>query len=186
MKNSIYILTTLFCGTLFAQNAPTEVKEETEVKTVAFEKNDKMHKGKIKVVTKETSNVKLDANDVDKVNQDRISATKKVQKTVMIDNDKDAAYDILTKETFYVNDNKDFRFSPSESGFDIAFSEERDDFINVGEAWNTQNKGIYIITAKTYSGIGYFDKNGNFVVEYYDDASGKIHTTTYAEKNIDS
>lgn len=182
MKNLIYMIALLICGTAIAQEKPTEIKKETAVKVVKYKDGDKTKEGKIKVVTKETSQVKLDKDDVKKLNQDRVPATSKVTRTIMIDNDADKAYDVLTSETFYVNADQDYKFSPSETGFIMALSDDKNEFVEIGKAWNTHNPGSYIIKGETYNGIGYFDKDGSFVVEYYDEDSETIKTIKYNEK----
>ncbi len=182
MKNLAYALAILICGTAMAQEKPTEVKKETEVRTVKYNDGDTTREGKIKVVSKETAHVKLDKTDANKVNQDRVAATKKVQTTVMIDNDKDTAYDVLTKETYYINANDEYKFSPDESGFMIALNNQKDEFVEIGKAWMTHAPGRYIVKGEVYDGIGYFNEDGSFVIEYYDEASKSIKSKTYREK----
>ncbi len=183
MKIAITVLATIVCGSVFAQHAPTEIKKETEIKSIAFKEGAKISEGKMKIVTKESSNVVLDEKDAFKVNQDRVPATRKIEKTVMIDNDQDTAYDIKTKETFYINEGDTYRFSSSATGFDMAYSDDEDAFIKVGKAWNTNTSGIYIIKAEGHDGIGYFKPNGDFTIEHYDDTSGTIKATTYKSQD---
>lgn len=182
MKNLACAFAVLICGTVTAQKTPTEIKEETTVKTVTYHNGDSTKEGKIKVVSKETSNVKLDKADANKVNQDRVAATKKLQTTIMVDNDKDAAYDILTKDTYYISANNEYKFSPDESGFIIAMSDDKNKYKDIGKAWTTQSSRNYIIKGKKYDGIGYFDKDGSFTVEYYDDNSKTIKAMKFDEK----
>ena len=182
MKKLIYTAAILICGTAMAQEKPTEIKKETTVKTVKFKNGKDTKEGKIKVTSEETANVKLDPNDKYKVNQRRIAAEKKVKNTIMIDNDADAAYDVLTSETFYVNKNNDYRFSPDKSGFTMALSNEKNDFVDIGKAWSSTNTKTYIIKGEMYNGIGYFDSKGNFIVEYYNEDTQAIDTMMFSER----
>ncbi|GGD09564.1 hypothetical protein [Hyunsoonleella pacifica] len=182
MKNYIYIMALLICVPIMAQEKPTEIKKETKVKEVKYTDGDKTKEGKIKVVTKETSKVKLDADDKYKLNQDRVPTDKKVTTTIMIDNDADKAYDVLTSETYYISADKDYKFSPNTSGFMMALANDKNEFVEIGKAWNTHSPGSYIIKGETFNGIGYFDKDGSFIVEYYDEDSESIKTITYNEK----
>ncbi len=182
MKNLTYAMALLVCGTAMAQEKPTEITKETAVKIVKYKDGDELKEGKIKVINKETSHVKLDAEDANKINQDRVPAETKVVKTVMIDNDKDKAYDLLTTETFYVNEDSSYRFSPDESGFMMALSDDQNEFVEIGKAWNTKSQGNYIVRGETYNGVGYFDKDGSFVVEYYDEDTESIKIMKYDEK----
>lgn len=181
MKHIAYIIVLLICGTTMAQEKPTELKEETEVKTVTYKDGDTTKEKKVKVVTRETSNVNLDKNDVDKINQNRISATKKIEKMIMIDDDADTEYDFLTKETYFLNSDKNYKFTPSDIGFDMAFDNENNKFVTIGKAWSTQNTGSYIIKGEIYNGIGYFNKEGNFIIEYYDEDLKKLNSVIFEE-----
>lgn len=182
MKNTIYMLAILICGTAFAQEKPTQIKEEVKTKTI---KNTNGKEEKIKIITRETSDVKLNKADKNKVNQSRISAIKKVDKMVMVDNDEDAAYDFLTKETFYISGDNNYKFSPNKKGFNITYNDNNSDYVKVGNAFITSANGNYIVRGKVENGLGYFDNEGNFIVEYYDENSKGIKQKTYKKENED-
>lgn len=169
-------------GIALSQEEPSEILKETEVRQVQFTKQGELHEGTLKLITTQTANVELNEAEKYNLNQSRIPATKKIQKTVLLDNDKDAAYDIRTRDVFYVKDDKDYKFSPNDNGFDITYSNKKDTFINLGEAWQTNSPGIYIIRDKTYNGIGYFSDNDDFVVDYYDKKSNTIKSIVYKQK----
>ncbi|MFD1162187.1 hypothetical protein [Hwangdonia seohaensis] len=185
MKNLIFAFALLFIGSAMAQEKPKEVKQETKVKIVKTKNDKETSEKKVKVITRETADVKLDKKDENKVNQNRVNATKKVEKMVMVDDDNDADYDVLTKETFFVSGNETYKFTPNERGFDIIFDKDENEFVKIGKAWSTSASGNYIIRGEMHNGIGYFDKNGNFVVEYFDDASKRIKKMTYSKESKD-
>jgi len=118
-------------------------------------------------------------DDIKKVNQQRVATTKKVETMVMVDDDFDPDYDLLSKETHYVSDNKSFKFSPSDGGFNIIFDNNDNEFVVVGKAWSTENPGNYIVKGETYNGIGYLTEDGVFIVEYYSTDSESIETVSY-------
>ena len=68
MKNLVFITALIISGTLFAQEKPKEVKQETEVKTVKTNNGEKITEKKTKIVTRETSDITLDENDKNKTN----------------------------------------------------------------------------------------------------------------------
>ena len=179
MKNIIYAFALLVCSTAIAQEKPSEVSEEVEVKTVEYKNGDATTEKKVKVITRETSNVKLDKKDKNKVNQDRLKATKKVEKMVMVDDDADNDYDTLSKITYYVIGESEFMFTPNNRGFDIAFNNDKKKFVNSQMALKTGAKGNYIVRGEAQHGIGYFDVDGNFVVEYYNEDTDAIEVKTY-------
>ncbi|ULC58223.1 hypothetical protein MBM09_09860 [Flaviramulus sp. BrNp1-15] len=182
MKNIIYVFAMLIFSTAMTQEKPTEVKEETKVKTIKYKDGDETAEKKVKVVTRETANVKLDKNDATKVNQDRVAATTKVEKMLMIDDDADSDYDTLSKVTYFMYGDNNYMFTPNSRGFDIAFDKDKEKFVNVGRALTTGAKGNYIISGEAYNGIGYFNTDGNFVIEYYNNDTDTIEVKVY-ERN---
>ena len=181
MKNLLLLIAIILSGNLFAQEKPKELKQETEVKTITTKDANKTTEKKIKVVTTETASVELADKDKNKTNQDRIEATKTVKKTVFIDNDNDDNYDFLTEETYYVLGDEKYMFTPNKRGFDIAFDKNKDNnqFNKVGKAWVTSTSNYYILNGDMHSGIGYFDTNGNFAVEYYNKDTDQVEIKTY-------
>lgn len=173
MKRVIYIGVLLITNTLFAQEQPKEIKEEVEVKTVKVKDNEKTTENKVKVVTRETSQVELDENDINKVNQNRLPTTSKVEKMVYVDNA------VLTNETSYKMDEGNYVFSPSAAGFEMSQSTSNNQSQNIGRSWASSIKGYYIVDGASHSGIGYFDQNGNFVTEYYNKDTKQVEVKTY-------
>ncbi|NJX15111.1 hypothetical protein [Tamlana crocina] len=184
MKYLAYIMAMFVFTTTWAQETPKEVKQETQVKTVKYDDGEATTEKKVKVVTRETADVKLDKKDKEKVNQQRVKSTKKVEKMLMVDDDNDAEFDLLTKTTHFVNDNGQYKFTPTNRGFDIAFDNDNNQFVEIGSAWTTQSGGNYIISGEVQNGIGYFNKNGDFVIEYYDETSNQIKTKIYTKGSL--
>jgi len=182
MKKILLMLAMIVFGTTIAQEKkPTEVKEETEIHTVKVKTDKGTTEKKTKVVTKESASVELDKKDKNKVNQDQVESTKKVEKAVFVDNDNDNEddYKFLTKETYYVSGDENYVFTPNNRGFDITFNKNNDHLIKIGKAWNSSTDGYYILNGQMHNGIGYFDSNGNFTVEYYNKDTDQIETKTY-------
>jgi len=183
MKHVIFLSAIVFCTAAMAQEKPKEVKEEAEVKIIRVKDSDKTTEKKVKVVTRETGTVELDENDKNKVNQNRIASPTKVEKMVMVDDDDDNNYDVLKKETYFVLGDEKYTFTPNNSGFNMAFNSIDNTSIKVIKALTSSNQGYYIINGDMYSGIGYFDANHNFVVEYYNKDTNVIEMKTF--KKID-
>ncbi|WP_152596219.1 hypothetical protein [Algibacter lectus] len=179
MKNYIYMFVLLVCGTSMAQEKPKEVKQETIEKTVKYNNGEEVTESKLKVISRETSNVELALDDKGKVDQQRVATTKKIETMVMVDDDLDPDYDLLSKETHYISNDKSFKFSPSDGGFNIIFDNNDNEFVVVGKAWSTKNPGSYIVKGETYNGIGYLTEKGEFVVEYYNVNSERIEMVSY-------
>lgn len=179
MRHLILVSAILFCTATIAQEKPKEIKEESEVKIIRVKDSDKTTEKKIKVVTRETGTVELDENDKNKVNQNRIDSPVKVEKTVMVDDSEGNGYDLLQKETYYVLGDEKYLFSPNDNGFDMAFNPHNNTSVKVTKALTSSNKRYYIINGDMYSGIGYFDSNENFIIEYYNKDTNTIEMKTF-------
>lgn len=182
MKNYIYLFVLLVSGTAMAQEKPKEVKQETIEKTVKYNNGEKISESKIKVVSRETADVELAMDDKEKVNQNRVATTKKVETMVMVDDDLDPDYELLSKETHFISDDKSFKFTPNNGGFNIAYDNNSNKFVVVGKAYSSKNPGSYVVKGETYNGVGHFNEKGDFIVEYYNADSQSLKTIMYKSK----
>jgi hypothetical protein len=155
----------LLSGTvLFAQN--DKIKTTKTTKTTVVENGEVINK-KVKVITEKTQKVKFDKTQKHQLNQDRVVAPIAVTKIFMIDNDKDPFYDKVTKVKYYNMDNKKFAFQAEGNSLKISFFEGEKE-VNIGKAVRSQYNNYYVISSKEMNGVGYFTKDNDFVVEYYD------------------
>ncbi|QRM90210.1 hypothetical protein FG167_13515 [Lacinutrix sp. WUR7] len=178
MKNLIYIFSLLMCTGIYAQNNPVDVLDETTVKTVKVKEDGKLIEKKVKVNTVQKQEVKIDPKDRYKLNGYRIDTPVKVTKTVMVDNDKDPQYDTKTKVTYYKFNDVDYAFIPDEKGF-IVSVKNGDKKTPFGNARYSDRNRSYIVTTEEYTGVGYFDKDKTFVIEYYDGESDGLITQEF-------
>lgn len=100
-------------------------------------------------------------------NATRIFPEVKVTKTVRVDNDRDPFYESKNTIIYHTTDDGSYAFKANDKGFMIT---DKDD-AKTGSAILSFNKKYYILDIDNYSGIGYFNNDGNFVVEYYDSDS---------------
>tara|TARA_R110002049_G_scaffold68166_2_gene176862 strand:+ start:4724 stop:5257 length:534 start_codon:yes stop_codon:yes gene_type:complete len=177
MKNLSFITVLLISGTLLAQEIPKEVKQETQVTTVKTNNGEKITAKSVKVVTKETSDIKLD-----KSSQDRVKSSTKVEKEVYVDNDDNTGYKFLTKETYYISDGGHYAFSPNDQGFRINYNPDNAASVESAKSYASSNEEYYIVEGEKHSGIGHFNTNGDFVVEYYNKDTQQVDVKVY-QKN---
>ncbi|WP_104733740.1 hypothetical protein [Hanstruepera ponticola] len=178
MKNLIYISIFLISANFYAQDKPRSMSETTEVKTVKVNNGEEVVENKIKVTTREEKKVKLDKADADKVNQARVmNSDKMVTKTIEIDNDNDPFYDSEIELVSYIQNGKEYNFVKNANGFTVTKKNAKGEYANAMRS--TLDGRYYIFNNKEYSGIGYFDGDGSFVVEYYDNDSNSLLTTKF-------
>ncbi|WP_378186341.1 hypothetical protein ACE939_14590 [Aquimarina sp. W85] len=177
MRNVFLLILFVFSIHVNAQENPKNVKVEETTKTVKVKDNKGTVENKVKTTVKEESEVKMDPADKEKVNQQRIETPSTVTETSSIDNDMDNAYDVITKKTYYRHNNLDYTFSPKEKGFDVATKKESK---NVGKAIRSSQPNYYFFDSNNDRGFGYFDKDGNFTVEYYDSSTKEMKMEKYS------
>ncbi|ALJ04198.1 hypothetical protein APS56_03120 [Pseudalgibacter alginicilyticus] len=183
MKILILATLTLFISlSVSGQVKPKEIKEEIEVKTIKVNNGEKITENKVRVITREEADIELDENDAQKVNQNRIKANVKVNKTISVDNDSDNNYDTQSTALYYKIGNNQYQFVPNENGFDIGINNNPSDFKKLESAWHSSSKGHYIINGEFYNGLGYFDDENNLIVDYYNENTNKVETKTYSSK----
>ena len=168
MKNLIYAFSLLMVTGAYAQNKPVDKVEETEVKTIKVEKDGKIVEKKVKVTTKKEQEVMTDPNYKGTIDAPRVFPKVKVTKTVSIDNDNDPFYDTKDTLVYYLKNDNNYAFKSNDKGF-MMFTEADKPY---GMAIRSSNSQYYLLDMNEYSGVGYFDKKGNFVIEYYDKDTG--------------
>jgi hypothetical protein len=183
MKNLILVFALLIGTSIYAQDPVKDKMKETKVKTIKVEENGKMVEKKVKVTTEQEQKIKtkIDSNHYE--NSNRISTPIKVTKTISIDNDNDPFYDSETNLMYYTSKENDYEFSRNKSGF-VIMTSDGDKNTMFGNARLTSNKRYYLLNTNNYSGIGYFNAEGDFVVEYYDDVLGAMVIQTFGQSKL--
>ena len=51
--------------------------------------------------------------------------------------------------------------------------------VEIGKSWVSSNAAYYIVDGETHSGIGHFNANGDFVVEYYNKDTQQVEVKVY-------
>ncbi|WP_431134176.1 hypothetical protein [Psychroserpens mesophilus] len=163
MKNLIYAFSLLMVTGAYAQNKPVDKVEETKTKTIKVKKDGEVVENKVKVTTTKEQQVKTKAEKNSTINNDRVFPKVKVTKTVSVDNDNDPFYDSTDKIEYYTNEDGKYLFTSNKKGFTMSDAQNN----TIGFAARSTNNQYYILNMNNYSGVGYFNNDGNFVVEYY-------------------
>ncbi|MDX1461662.1 MAG: hypothetical protein R3359_01295 [Marinirhabdus sp.] len=77
----------------------------------------------------------------------------------------------------YYNEGTTYRFMPEKSGYYVVNSEERD--VKVARLYPTSQKGYYLYTEDGTNSFGYFNEDGDFVVESYDPDNDGVMNYVY-------
>jgi hypothetical protein len=152
-------------SSVYAQEKkPVDKMEETKTTTTTVNKNgEKVSESTIKETTRKEQEVKTVQRKGNTPDGDKVATPVKITKTIEISSDSDPFYDTLDKIMYYNYNNAKFTFASDTDGF-VMTSPENSSY---GQARKSVSNHFYLMTIKGYPGVGYFDSNGSFVVEYY-------------------
>lgn len=172
MKNLIVGL--LFIAGIMTVNAQTEVIKTTEVKK-AKKVNEKgeTYDTKVKVVTTKEKKVKFDPKQKHQLNQGVIETPVAVEKTIMVDNDKDPFYDSKTKVNYFKYKGEQYGFLIDQKDLLITRKVNNED-VTSARAYRSINNDFYVVQGDEFNGVGYFNKYGDFIIEYRNKETNKL------------
>ncbi|CAH8285956.1 hypothetical protein EV196_106159 [Mariniflexile fucanivorans] len=171
MKNIIYACLFLFTGSIWAQEKPKNISEESTIKTVKTNDGSGIVEKKIKVTTRSEQGIEFDEQDENKRDKNVIDSPVKVKKTIEVDNDIGSSYDSKTEIGYYQFDGKQYGFKKVDNGFSVLLNDDDSPSGNIVK-FNKENHYIYQNGNDT--GIGYFNEDGSFTIEYYDQNTRKV------------
>ncbi len=172
MKNIMYAIALVFCGSIYAQQTPPNTKEETETKTVKVKTNDKTVEQKVKVTTTEQQDIKLKDDPNHYENMNRVDTPTNVTKTMSISYEDDPFYSSNEDARYFNNNGTSYMFKPDTNGFMVTQKDNPSADMYAKARLSSLNR-LYLINMGEKNGVGYF-KNGKFVIEYYDSASDSM------------
>ena len=117
LKMMAFAFTLNLVSVASAQDQSIELTKETIEKTYEIDKGDKKMPYVVKIKNKEMSPVKLDENDENKVNQDRVETPEMVTKVISINDDNNDAFDNVIELSYIKEADKDFNIFPAKDGF---------------------------------------------------------------------
>lgn len=172
MKRLFQLLILLLFTGIYAQNDTIDRIEQTTVQTV--EKDDKGDglNSRVKVKTIKEQSIMTNPMQSGELNQDRYLPGVKVTKTISIDSDRDSFYDEKVELTYYEFKGKKYFFSVNDKGFDILSDPENSSILATAIISSTPN--LYLMEIDGLTGFGYFDEQGNLIVDYLDRDDFKV------------
>ncbi len=160
MKKLFIIFALAVFTTGFAQDNKSEQKETVTTK-ITTQDNKGIHTDVEQVTRTESQAIELDPKDAGKIDQDYDLGPTKVQT--------DVTYKSNGREYIFENEANGYKMLDTKDGEKIDFARLRP----------TSQKGYYIISQEGNSSFGYFNEDGNFVVESYSPATDAIEKTVY-------
>ncbi|MCG8184080.1 hypothetical protein [Tenacibaculum piscium] len=172
MKNLIVSL--LLIGIVETVSSQSDIIKITEVKKAQkTTKKGVDYTTKVKVTTEKSQRTKFDPNQKHKLNQNRVESPVAIKKTIMVDNDLDPNYDAKTSVKYYKYKGIRYSFFIDENNLLITYKVNDKDITST-KAIKSINNNFYVVEGNDFNGVGYYDKDNNFVIEYKNKKSNKL------------
>lgn len=173
MKNLIVTLSLLLCtGYGFAQNKNVQTEEKTTVRTI------KDSDGEKKIVkkeeTKEVQNIEFEKDAKNTLNKEMKQTPVEVTSTTEISIDGVTRSIDVDRSAYYELNGKKYEVAVNKSGYNFNNTNGE----NLGILRKTSNNN-YIYVEKNKVSVGYFDQEGNLILETYDPKSDNLIVNKY-------
>ncbi|MDE0536980.1 hypothetical protein, partial [Tenacibaculum sp. L6] len=96
-----------------------------------------------------------------------------VEKTIMVDIDKDPFYDSKTKVNYFKYKGKQYGFLIDQKDLLITRKVNNED-VTSARAYRSINNDFYVVQGDEFNGVGYFNKYGDFIIEYRNKETNKL------------
>lgn len=164
-------ITFLFSMQIEAQNTQTE----TKTKTTTVKDSDGTHKTVKTQVIKKDQNVVLGEEKSNTINIPTVNSPVTVTTTTKITNPDGTTRTVdVDRSSYYESNGKIYKLDLDPAGYIITHGEMKPALLRK----TTTNS--YIFRSENRTAIGYFDTQGNLVIEYYDDKSDIVNIEKYA------
>ena len=174
MKNLIVLATVIFVAiNTNAQN--TNVQTETKISTRTVKDSDGERKTVKKEQTQELQKIELGDTKPNTINVDmKESPIQKISTTQITNPDGTTRTVDIDRSSYYENNGKKYQVSLDAAGYSIVDSNTSRPAMLRKTSTNS-----FIYRNKNKISVGYFDINGNLILENYDEKSNSIKTETY-------
>ncbi|WP_309609572.1 hypothetical protein [Flavobacterium sp.] len=174
MKNLILTMILVSSANFIqAQSTNKQVESTTTIKTV--KDSDGEHKTVKKEETKAVQNIEMKAESPNTLNIEMKETPVQSVTTTKITNPDGSTRTVDTdRSSYYEYDGKKYQVALDASGYTMVDPSTKKTALLRKTSTNS-----YIYRNKNKMAIGYFDTNGNLILETYDDKSDKVSTETY-------
>lgn len=170
LLSSMALLATI---SLQAQNKNVTDVSKTTVTTVKDSDGEKKYLKTQEV--QEVQNIEFQNADSKALNKDMKETPVEVtSKTKVMNPDGSTRTVDVDRSSYYTSNGKTYQLSLDPAGYVITTQDKKR--LGILRATTTNS---YIYRGKNQTSVGYFDTNGNLVVETYDDKSDKVTVETY-------
>ncbi|HMK05931.1 MAG TPA: hypothetical protein VK476_00265 [Flavobacterium sp.] len=164
----------LFSINIQAQNQ--QVKSEQKTTTTTVKDSDGSKTSVKKENVQEVQNIELQNANSNELNKDIQASPVEVTSTTRVTNPDGSTRTVdRDRSSYYSYNGRKYKVALDAAGYRMM----SDDSKRTGLLRKTSTNS-YIYRSNGQTSIGYFDTNGNLILETYDDKSDKVSTQTYA------
>jgi hypothetical protein len=173
MKNLIVTLSLILCTSYgFAQKKNVQTEEKTTVRTI------KDSDGEKKIVkkeeTKEIQNIEFEKDAKNTLNKEMKQTPVEVTSTTEVSVDGVTRSIDVDRSAYYELNGKKYEVAVNKSGYNLKNTSGE----NLGILRKTSNNN-YIYVEKNKVSVGYFDQEGNLILETYDPKNDVLIVNKY-------
>ncbi len=157
----------LFSMNIEAQNKNTQTETKTTISTIKDETGE--HKTVKSEITKEVQNIELEKERPNTINIPIKDSPVLVTTTTKITNPDGSTRTVdVDRSSYYEFNGNKYKLNLDPSGYVMTFGDSKPALLR------KTSTNSYIYRLKNKIAVGYFDINGNLVIETYDDKSDKV------------
>ena len=173
MKTIIFTTLTLLCFINgHSQNKNVQETTKTTVTTVKSSDGEKTFVKNESV--QEVQNIELKSEKANTLNIDTKASPVTVTSTTQIINPDGTTRTVdLDRSSYYMSNGRKYKLDLDSSGYTISNGNNKPALLR------KTSTNSYIFRSKNKTAIGYFDTNGNLIVEVYDDKLDKVSIEKY-------
>ena len=172
---TIFLMAGVLLFTIDTQAQNKNVTDVTKTTVTTVKDSDGQKQVVKQQEVQEVQNIELQNAESKALNKDMKETPVQVtSKTTVTNPDGTTRTVDIDRSSYYTSDGKSYQLALDPSGYVISTPENKK--IGILRATSTNS---YIYRGKNSTSIGYFDTNGNLVLETYDDKSDKVTIQTY-------
>lgn len=172
---TIFITVFALMVSLSSQSQNKNVTEVTKTTTTTIKDSDGKKQQVKKEKVKEVQNIELQNSESTMLNKDLKQTPIQVTSTTQITNPDGTTRTVdVDRSSYYESNGKKYKIDLDASGYKILSPENAQAAILRKTSINS-----YIFVTKDKTAVGYFDTNGNLILETYDDKTDSIITEKY-------
>lgn len=165
------VITLLFSMNIEAQNTQTETKTTTLTK----KDSDGEHKTVKKEVTKEVQKIELGQEKANTINIPTLDSPVMVTTTTKITNPDGSTRTVdVDRSSYYESSGNKYKLALDASGYVMTYGNSKPALLR------KTSTNSYIYRLKDKVAVGYFDTNGDLIIETYDDKLDKVTIQKFA------